>query len=471
MTRFQQSLKVRLIALAIIVLVGIIAVIHSAVYVTTRNFIENELGAYIEREMGTLIEDEVTMSAQGIATAVAHHIMSDIEAYKGFLGFVDEYKTIKCVGALGKLDEEDYMPREYYENNPYYRRLQDYFSRIMEFSHVRHIYTVRKLDDGSDEFILVGEPIGSASHYSPGTIDEIDPNREIAFATGEPRRFWLEDYGEGGAILGAYAPIFDDNGDLLGIVGVDVCGTHLQNNLRKMYGYLERMHGHVHRMQLILVSIYVAVIGSVLLVLMRFSGVILEPLLKDKLTGAYNKRFAEKLIQDEIRTAVKEQGDLALMVLDLDHFKSINDTYGHNFGDKVLASVSQTIQSVLRRKDYFIRYGGEEFIALFPKANEKRAMEIAERIRHTVEESEIFNEEKDIFIKMTISIGVATLKDTAPSARGFIEHADKALYIAKQDRNTVSLYTQETEMITAEKQEEYMKSSALASGERRRHDK
>jgi len=241
----------------------------------------------------------------------------------------------------------------------------------------------------------------------------------------------------------------------LGLIGVDVCGNDFRN--------------HLNRLQLILFAVYVGIIGFAVVILMKYAGTVLEPLLKDKLTGAYNKRYAEKLIQDEIAAATRGHNDLALMIIDLDHFKNINDTYGHPFGDKVLTSVSQNIQSVLRHKDYFIRYGGEEFIALFPKVCEKSAMEIAERIRHIVEESPIFNEEKDVPVKVTISIGVATLALSSPSVLEFIHNADKALYVAKKTRNTVSLYSSRAEELlsNANEHDSYIMSSIV----RRKDDK
>jgi diguanylate cyclase (GGDEF)-like protein len=127
-------------------------------------------------------------------------------------------------------------------------------------------------------------------------------------------------------------------------------------------------------------------------------------------------------------------------MLDLDHFKKVNDTYGHRFGDHVLSSVSATIKNSLREKDYFIRYGGEEFIAVLPGVAEQRAVEIAERIRRVVEESEIFNKDNSVPVKITVSIGIANLNDSAISVQEFVDQADRALYDAKKSRNCVSLF-------------------------------
>ena len=405
-----------------IALIGIIAIIHSAVYVTTRNFVESE----------------ITLCAQAVAISVALHITDDIEAYKSFLTFVDQYRESQGVEPGEKVDP---MPYDYLaqdkENYEYYKKVAAYFAEIIEGTHFRYIYTVRKLNDDYVEFILDGAPFGCEEHHSPpGDTDDQYSYTLSAFATGQPSRFGLTHYDQWSYLLGAYVPIVDGDGNLLGLVGVNICGTHLNFQL--------------NRKHMVLLVVYLSIVGLGVLILTRYSGTILDPLLKDKLTGAYNKRYAEKLIQDEIAIAIREHSDLALMVLDLDHFKNINDTYGHNFGDKVLTSVSQTVQSALRHRDYFIRYGGEEFIALFPKANAKSALEIAERIRHAVEGSKVFNEEQDIFVKVTISIGVTTLAFSSPTALEFIHHADKALYVAKKTRNSVSFYSHEAEVLLSD---------------------
>jgi len=238
--------------------------------------------------------------------------------------------------------------------------------------------------------------------------------------------FNLTEDAKWGAAVSAYAPIYNDNGEILGIVGVDIDSAELYSS--------------INRLQVILLAIYAGMIVITFLVLMKYSNAFLDPLFKDKLTGAYTKRYSENLIQEEIAAAVKRRKELSLMMLDLDHFKNINDTYGHGFGDKVLSSVSETIKKSLREKDYFIRFGGEEFIALIPHVAENRATEIAERIRQAVGENEIFNEETNVSVKMTISIGIANLKDSAISVQEFIDRADKALYSAKVKRNCVCAF-------------------------------
>ena len=388
MNRLNQSLKLKILLLSMAALAGIIVVIHGTVYVTTRSVIVGEIKLY----------------AQGIAVAIANNVMGDIQGYKSF----NETRDV---------------------HSGYYQRMQAVFANIKADSNVKFIYTERRIDAETTEYILDAEPIGTPDHSPPGEIEENTPNKESVFSTGRPT-VYSGKYEKWGQLLGAHAPIFDEDGKMLGIVGVDV-------DVSNIYYCMSRL-------QKVLFAVYVVIIGITLWMLNKYSDTFLEPLFKDKLTGAYTKRYSETLIQEEIVAAVRSHKNLVLMMLDLDHFKNINDTYGHNFGDKVLSSTSGAIKVSLREKDYFIRYGGEEFIVFISGVTAERALEIAERIRRSVEANEIFNEEKNIVVKMTISIGIANLdlhqNQTAISAQELTDRADKALYVAKENRNCVSVF-------------------------------
>ena len=423
MTRFQRYIKFRLIIFSVIILTAIISVIHTAVYTMSRN----------------LIEAELISNAQGVAVAVAHFVSNDIESYKAFLSKVDQYKATFGVHSNGTVLGNQPMPREMYEDDPYHSRFRRVFRNIKEDNRVRFIYTQRAVDDKIVEFILDSMPIDAPDHSPPGSTYDGDPTSIIAYNEGITTAFRLNYYEGWGYLLGAHAPIFDRDGTVVGVAGVDISGSHVAS-------YLDRL-------QLILLVIYAFLVIVTLVVVTRFSVVIMEPLLKDRLTGAYTKRYAERLIQEEMAVAVKEKNDLTLMVLDLDHFKNINDTYGHAFGDKVLSAVSGTIQKALRQKDYFIRYGGEEFIALFPNVDKNRAADIAERIRESVSNTDITDDTKGISVKITISIGIACIAHFASNAVEFIDLADKALYVAKKTRNCSVFYTKDTEQLLADSEE------------------
>lgn len=162
--------------------------------------------------------------------------------------------------------------------------------------------------------------------------------------------------------------------------------------------------------------------------------------LTDPLTGAYNRRYFETRSHEEVTNARRHQCPLACMFLDIDKFKSINDTLGHLAGDEVLRNVARLIKSQLRNNDVFARYGGEEFVILLPNTALRQACEIAERIRSLIAAQPQPVSEN---LTVTISIGVAMVpeeleEDDRTVAHKLLCSADGALYLAKENgRNRV----------------------------------
>ena len=157
----------------------------------------------------------------------------------------------------------------------------------------------------------------------------------------------------------------------------------------------------------------------------------------DSLTGVYNRRFGYSRIQEEFGRAVRMGTALSLIMLDIDHFKQINDTYGHTIGDKIIVMITKTIKGAIREGDLLIRFGGEEFLCVLPGANMHDANLIAQRIRVMVADSVV--KENDQTLAVTVSLGTATFpnKDIA-DIRQFIGLADEAMYNAKNSgRNRV----------------------------------
>lgn len=165
--------------------------------------------------------------------------------------------------------------------------------------------------------------------------------------------------------------------------------------------------------------------------------------LNDTLTGVNNRRFFEQRLGEEIDRAQRSGESLACLFLDIDHFKQVNDTYGHQTGDLVLAEIANQIKSQLRNNDVLARYGGEEFVALLSGADETKALEVAERIRRRIENHTTTDHNNQIITK-TISVGVAEYNPelvspmSAIDIQRFVELADQALYQAKRSgRNRV----------------------------------
>lgn len=151
---------------------------------------------------------------------------------------------------------------------------------------------------------------------------------------------------------------------------------------------------------------------------------------KDALTGALNRMAFEKRIGEEIARANRFASTFSLVMLDLDKFKTINDTFGHIAGDQVLKAVSMIAASQLREIDAFCRYGGEEFVAILPETDQNGAMKVAEKVRQAVENFRFHSRGQRVVI--TMSAGVAQF-NPEETQEIFVDRADKALYRAKQE--------------------------------------
>jgi diguanylate cyclase len=150
--------------------------------------------------------------------------------------------------------------------------------------------------------------------------------------------------------------------------------------------------------------------------------------MKDVLTSAFNRRFFERRLDEEITRSGRYRRSLALVMLDIDHFKKVNDTYGHLFGDQALRAVVEAWTSGLRASDIVARYGGEEFCVLLPEAGREKALPLAERLRTSAAAAEIRCGE--LRGRITVSGGVAFLRE-GDSPEDLLKRADDALYRAK----------------------------------------
>ncbi len=156
----------------------------------------------------------------------------------------------------------------------------------------------------------------------------------------------------------------------------------------------------------------------------------------DGLTQIFNRRYFEETLDREISRCNRYGRELSLVLMDIDHFKQINDTYGHLAGDHVLKHIASTIRTKIRREDVFARYGGEEFGLLLPEVDARGAMLMAEKARKLVERQR-FEFDKQA-IPVTLSLGVATLSGGQRDGADLIRSADAKLYEAKSGgRNRV----------------------------------
>lgn len=160
----------------------------------------------------------------------------------------------------------------------------------------------------------------------------------------------------------------------------------------------------------------------------------------DPLTQVYNRRRFFELASMEASRAARKKSTTILLMMDLDHFKSINDTYGHAFGDKILHETAQTCLKSIRTMDVFARYGGEEFVTLMPEAGLQEGMVVAERIREAIA-SRSFITDNDFKVLITMSLGLVETDLSRETVEQALKNADLALYQAKAEgRNRVVVW-------------------------------
>jgi diguanylate cyclase (GGDEF)-like protein len=168
----------------------------------------------------------------------------------------------------------------------------------------------------------------------------------------------------------------------------------------------------------------------------------LELSFTDALTGVPNRRQLSQRLEQEFSRSVRFGDPLSLLMVDLDHFKQINDVHGHAVGDGVLRGIALLLRRNVRKVDIVARYGGEEFCVVLPRVAKAEAMEVAEKLRRSVAAAALPGPEGGTPLHVTISVGVATLGIDADDAASLLEKADAALYEAKRlGRDRVAMAT------------------------------
>jgi len=164
-----------------------------------------------------------------------------------------------------------------------------------------------------------------------------------------------------------------------------------------------------------------------------------ELAITDNLTGAYNRTYFHTIIKAELINAEKDCYEIAVAMLDIDNFKRVNDTYGHLFGDKVLKSIAALINKSIRSDDVMARFGGEEFIILFPHTSLTEAYEIVEELRKKIASTDI--KDNTVCVSISASFGIASFPQNSSNIMELLKNADDALYDAKNSgRNCVKVF-------------------------------
>lgn len=154
-----------------------------------------------------------------------------------------------------------------------------------------------------------------------------------------------------------------------------------------------------------------------------------EQAIRDPLTGLFNRRYLETIVPHELTRCAREGSSLALIMIDIDHFKSVNDRYGHQGGDEVLKALAGLLTETVRASDVACRFGGEEFLLVLPSISARNALERADQWRATFEQLEVHSNGQ--VIRATLSMGIAMHPENGADLHALVHAADKALYQAK----------------------------------------
>ena len=385
----NKTIYLRVYLFLIVIFVGIMACFGVYIYQNTAQTMKKQLGD----------------KCIGIATAVSVLIEEDIE------GFIEFSQTLDVESA-------------------YYQQIWPKLNRIRyeNDSHIAFLYVEVRVSDTDMMYVLDGENADDPLFSPPGYIDALTPSELEAYRLEVPvvpDQFVSNDYG---TLLTCYAPLRHPvTGEFLGLVGVDV----------SIDQYNEVMHN-----QLVSIVLSIALLIALLCLTLALSSARVERLIaRDNLTGVYNKAHFMRILRQQLTYARRKGVPMTVFMADIDHFKKVNDTYGHVFGDVVLSDVAGTIATQLRKMDCLARYGGEEFAAFLPDIGITAAQGVVERIRQGVENLRIPNAEHGVEVQITISIGLAHV---APhhSAQETLALADEALYLAKQTRNATATHAE-----------------------------
>ena len=174
--------------------------------------------------------------------------------------------------------------------------------------------------------------------------------------------------------------------------------------------------------------------------LKRSNELLLDLSNTDHLTGLFNRRYMMEVLDKEVQRCIRKSGDLSLVMIDVDHFKLVNDRFGHLQGDVVLQRVALQLKKELRSYDCAARYGGEEFIAILPDSSLQQSVFVADRIRLAIQGTTFDGPLSPLCL--TVSLGVARFsKEQSVTVDGFIKQADDSLYRAKASgRNRVECH-------------------------------
>ncbi len=371
----------------------------------------------------------IVLSAKSSTRDMAHSYAAG--AFQHIIKPYDVQHLIAVVDSMVKLRR---LQREALTNAEKYRAMLDNLPlemllispdlRILEMNSAFS----RKFPDAK-----VGDPPLPFIYDEAPAVDSDHPTFR-ALKTGETQDGVVEGIRDGNKIYRRVraAPIKDEDGNVLAIIDItdDVTDQlEMEENLRRQ---VDRHNRALHQQDMMAEGLmYVQRQLKQKNQELEEAKQKLEMLsITDDLTGLYNKRYFNHAIEQEARRSSRYEHSLALLMIDIDHFKEVNDTYLHASGDLVLKELGSILMQQLRETDTVARYGGEEFVAILPETDSDTAKAIAERLRETVGKKTFVMADKTE-INVTISVGVASVLSDSVDIEDLLTRADEAMYQAK----------------------------------------
>jgi diguanylate cyclase (GGDEF)-like protein len=231
---------------------------------------------------------------------------------------------------------------------------------------------------------------------------------------------------------------------------IDYLNTAYNTNMNYLYHYYQEIIDEKNMLKTLIIIVCILSILIVVFLNIFYFSKIQDYIQKvkyltvvDPMTTLYNRRFLENFIDKFVSQSQRQKTNFSILMFDIDFFKKVNDTYGHDVGDKVIVKLAEILRAQTRKSDLAIRYGGEEFLVLLHNATDDGAIMVAQKIKDAFS-SVVFNVGKNEQMKKTISIGIAKYPKDADSIWQTIKYADIALYVAKTTgRDKIVTYTQE----------------------------
>lgn len=371
-------------------------------------------------------------------------IVSALSLYNNIQALLIEEKGKKAMSvsiAVEKLIEQNYpafqelmYASEYSTGNYdtfYHSSMQQDFRDIREKSGVRFIYCCKRISDDDIVYLFDGEPTNS-EFYSPlGSRDSLDEFEKEIYRSKTSGYTPLVNNSVWGSLLTGMTPIINPNtGEAVAHVGVDVSVDSIRTTL-----------SGIKKVILFNAFSFIIITSLIIYRLLLMTSVFTE---YDYLTGLHSKGYQERFLEQQIRKSITNGKQFPVIMIDFDDFKSINDEYGHHFGDTVLKAVSEIIKICTRSVDCCARYGGDEFIIILPEANMEYAALVCQWLLKEVSSLNL-KATNDLVVPVSISIGIA-LWEMNMTAEQVLNRADKALYHSKRTgKNKSAVYSEEME--------------------------